>query len=74
MTSVDATLADLRGLEVLKGHGTGNDFVLVPDLQSAYPLTADQVRALTDRHRGIGGDGVLRVARTASRRATASIG
>ena len=65
MTSIDATLAELRGLEVLKGHGTGNDFVLVPDPHSAYAVTSDQVRALTDRHRGIGGDGVLRVARTA---------
>lgn len=64
-SSVDAALASLRGLEVLKGHGTGNDFVLVPDLEAAYPLTDEQVRALTDRRFGIGGDGVLRVVPTA---------
>ncbi|MFN8170097.1 MAG: diaminopimelate epimerase [Candidatus Nanopelagicales bacterium] len=61
----EAALASLRGLEVLKGHGTGNDFVLVPDLEAAYPLTDDQVRALTERRFGIGGDGVLRVVPTA---------
>ena len=64
--TADAVLAGLRGLEVLKGHGTGNDFVLVPDPDAAHPLTPEQVRALTDRHRGIGGDGVLRVVPTAA--------
>ena len=59
-------LAQLDGLRVLKGHGTGNDFVLVPDPDSQHDLTPSQVRALTDRHRGIGGDGVLRVVPTAS--------
>jgi diaminopimelate epimerase len=64
--AVDAMIADLRGLEVLKGHGTGNDFVLLPDPEAAYAVTPEQVRALTDRHRGIGGDGVLRIVPTAS--------
>jgi diaminopimelate epimerase len=44
----------------VKGHGTGNDFVLLPDLPAAA-LTPDLVRALCDRHAGIGADGVLRV-------------
>lgn len=47
-----------------KGHGTGNDFVVLPDLAGTLPLTAERVRALCDRRRGIGGDGVLRVVRT----------
>lgn len=47
-----------------KGHGTGNDFVIIPDLEGSNDLTADQVRFLCDRHRGIGGNGVLRVVRT----------
>jgi len=59
-------LAQLEGLRVLKGHGTGNDFVLVPDPDSQHDLKPSQVRALTDRHRGIGGDGVLRVVPTAT--------
>lgn len=44
-----------------KGHGTGNDFVLLPDPDAAIPLSPALVRALCDRKRGIGGDGVLRV-------------
>lgn len=51
-------------LAVTKGHGTGNDFVLFADPDGAYPLTAEQVRSLTDRHTGIGADGVLRAAKT----------
>ena len=45
-----------------KGHGTGNDFVILPDLDDELELTADLISALCDRHTGIGGDGVLRVA------------
>ena len=65
MSSVDDTLAGLAGLEVVKGHGTGNDFVVVPDPSAALDLTPEQVRALTDRHFGVGGNGVLRVVPTA---------
>jgi diaminopimelate epimerase len=46
-----------------KGHGTGNDFVLVPDHHGELDLTPELVRALCDRHFGIGADGVLRVVR-----------
>jgi diaminopimelate epimerase len=44
-----------------KGHGTQNDFVLLPDLDAALALTPDAVAALCDRRRGLGADGVLRV-------------
>jgi diaminopimelate epimerase len=54
-----------------KGHGTGNDFVILPDPDGALDLTADQVRALCDRHFGLGADGVLRVVRTAKDAAAA---
>lgn len=47
-----------------KGHGTGNDFVIVPDPDGALDLTDDQVAALCDRRFGIGGDGILRVVRS----------
>jgi diaminopimelate epimerase len=46
---------------VLKGHGTENDFVLVPDLDGVLDLSPGLVRALCDRHAGIGADGVLRI-------------
>jgi diaminopimelate epimerase len=51
----------------LKGHGTENDFVLLPDPDGTVhgDLSAARVRALCDRRAGIGGDGVLRVIRTA---------
>src|SRR5213082_3484180 len=50
-----------------KGHGTENDFVIVPDPDGALSeqLTPARVAALCDRRAGIGADGVLRVVRTA---------
>ncbi|WP_183095793.1 diaminopimelate epimerase [Nocardioides stalactiti] len=52
----------------LKGHGTENDFVLLPDHDGARhgDLAPERVRDLCDRRAGIGGDGVLRVIRTAA--------
>lgn len=50
-------------IEFTKGHGTQNDFVVLPDPQACLALTAEQVGALCDRRRGLGADGVLRVAR-----------
>ena len=49
----------------LKGHGTENDFVVLPDPDGTVhgDLSADRVRALCDRRAGIGGDGVLRAVR-----------
>lgn len=47
-----------------KGHGTGNDFVIIADPDGELDLTAEQVAALCDRHFGIGADGVLRVVRS----------
>jgi diaminopimelate epimerase len=49
-----------------KGHGTGNDFVILPDPDGVLPLTPSFVAALCDRRRGIGADGVLRVVRSAA--------
>jgi diaminopimelate epimerase len=51
-------------LAFVKGHGTENDFVLLPDPDGELDLTADVVRALCDRRSGIGADGVLRVVRS----------
>lgn len=56
----------LDGLPTLtKGHGTENDFVIVPDPDGALEITASQVARLCDRRAGIGADGLLRVVRTA---------
>ncbi|WP_194825135.1 diaminopimelate epimerase [Nocardia sp. XZ_19_231] len=50
-------------MEFSKGHGTQNDFVVLPDLEVRLDLTVDRVAALCDRQRGLGADGVLRVAK-----------
>jgi diaminopimelate epimerase len=48
----------------VKGHGTENDFVLLPDAEGRLTLTAEQVARLCDRRAGLGADGVIRVVRT----------
>jgi diaminopimelate epimerase len=48
-----------------KGHGTENDFVLLPDPDGELDLSPARVAALCDRRRGLGADGVLRVVRWA---------
>ncbi|MFC5177814.1 diaminopimelate epimerase [Nocardioides taihuensis] len=60
-------MAEPGGYPFLKGHGTENDFVLLPDHDGSVhgELHATRVRALCNRRAGIGGDGVLRVIRTA---------
>ena len=44
-----------------KGHGTENDFVILPDPDAELDLRPELVRRLCDRRAGIGADGVLRV-------------
>lgn len=52
----------------LKGHGTENDFVLLPDHDGSIhgDLDAGFVAGLCHRRRGLGADGVLRVIRSAA--------
>ncbi|MBW3078214.1 diaminopimelate epimerase [Bifidobacterium simiiventris] len=47
---------------VYKAHATGNDFVVYADPTGEYEPTPDEVRFLCDRHFGIGGDGLIRLA------------
>jgi diaminopimelate epimerase len=51
-------------MRFLKGHGTENDFVILPDPDDAADITGMLVAKICDRRAGIGADGVLRVART----------
>lgn len=50
----------LSGLPFTKGHGTGNDFILISDPDGTVDLTAEDVAVACDRHRGIGADGLIR--------------
>jgi len=58
------THASLTGLRFSKGHGTGNDFVLVADPDGDREISPEQVAYLCDRRRGIGGDGLIRAIRS----------
>ncbi len=51
------------GVAFVKGHGTENDFVVLPDFDDRLELTPAFVQAICDRHAGVGADGVLRVVR-----------
>ena len=48
-------------MEFIKAHGTGNDFVVLIDLEDRLEVSALLVRALCDRRRGVGADGVIRI-------------
>jgi diaminopimelate epimerase len=51
----------VSSIRFAKYHGTGNDFIMIEDLDDAISLTPELVVALCDRYRGVGGDGVIRV-------------
>jgi diaminopimelate epimerase len=53
-----------RTVPFTKGHGTGNDFVVISDPDGELDLDAEQVAAVCDRHFGVGADGLLRVVRS----------
>lgn len=53
-------------LSFTKGHGTGNDFVLLVDPDGEHPLTPNLVTFLCDRQFGVGADGVIRAVRSRS--------
>ncbi len=44
-----------------KMHGIGNDFVVLDCRRHAFPLEGTQIRALGDRHTGVGFDQLLSV-------------
>ena len=53
-------------MRFVKGHGTANDFVVVPDPDGELDLSPGLVAAICDRRRGVGGDGLLRVTLSAA--------
>jgi diaminopimelate epimerase len=45
-----------------KYHGTGNDFVMIEDVEDGLRLDGATIAALCDRRRGVGADGLIRIA------------
>ena len=48
-------------IQFTKGHGTGNDFVLILDERGELELDAATVAKICDRHFGVGADGLIRI-------------
>ena len=48
-------------LRFTKMHGAGNDFVVVDGVRQSVRFTPEALRALADRHRGVGADQILLV-------------
>ena len=53
-------------INITKGHGTGNDFVLTLDEQGQLDLTPQLISKICDRHFGVGADGFIRVVRSSA--------
>ncbi len=49
-------------MRLTKHHGLANDFLVYVDLDGERPNTSELAVALCDRHRGVGADGLIRVA------------
>jgi diaminopimelate epimerase len=50
-------------MQFAKYHGTGNDFLLVEDLDDELRLSGALIAAACDRHMGVGADGLIRIVR-----------
>ena len=48
-------------MHLRKYHGLGNDFLILVDPDDKQPVDDEVARALCDRHRGVGADGLIRV-------------
>lgn len=57
--AADAAAPDVSGLRFTKMHGLGNDFVVLDARAAPVPLDAARIRAMADRHTGIGFDQLL---------------
>ena len=42
-----------------KGHGLGNDYIVIDQADLREPLSTRAIRTICDRHRGVGSDGIL---------------
>jgi diaminopimelate epimerase len=52
-------------IEFLKMNGAANDFIMIDNLSGSIKLTRGAVAGMCDRHRGVGGDGLMLIERVA---------
>ena len=55
-------------LAFAKGHGTQNDFVVIPDRHNMTPLSPAAIACICDHHTGLGADGLIRAVKAAHMR------
>jgi diaminopimelate epimerase len=53
--------------DFVKGHGLGNDYIVLDGERFGIPLTPERVRLLCHRNLGVGSDGVLEITRRGDR-------
>ncbi|HET7263729.1 MAG TPA: diaminopimelate epimerase [bacterium] len=61
----------LRRDEYVRSHALGNDYLVMDPRTLSLRLTPERIRAICDRHHGVGSDGILTLER--SRRADAGL-
>ncbi len=55
-----------ENIAFVKMHGAGNDFLMIDDRLGRLDLSPATIAALCDRHRGVGGDGLILIRPSAS--------
>jgi diaminopimelate epimerase len=50
--------------QFVRSHGLGNDYLVVDGEHLGFALTPERIRAICDRHTGVGSDGILELGRT----------
>ncbi len=49
----------MKEIDFFKYQGTGNDFIVIDEIDTQLGITPDIIRELCDRHFGVGADGVI---------------
>jgi diaminopimelate epimerase len=57
--NVTAAIATIQSMRFTKMHGIGNDYVYVNGFEEPVRNPADAARRISDRHFGVGGDGLI---------------
>lgn len=49
----------MKEISFVKSEGSGNDFVIIDELDVGHNISAHEIKLICDRHFGVGGDGVI---------------